>query len=574
MRDISDSILFILTLIAAVVMINFFLISAVMEERESITAIQESDINDENRYEMLKGLGISVEQMPMTEGSVPERAAESAVSYEMPDIDIYSPFVKGEGNNAVQIVMCAKDEDGDAVGIVKKAAEIYNGKQAEKNGRQVTVRAIEPALVKDFLSSGNAAMDAVIVENGIYGKYLEAEGASLEQISGSLIPDTAVIAIEKTAYERIGSKAHQAGGIALAASDGDLLIAYTNPLNNPTGLNFAAAMLTGFDEANPGSMEAVESFGVFQGHVANVSYSPSQMMAAARSGKINAFAIEKQKFVRNGFEDGFVPVQIGERQDYPLYSAKPDDEDTSAALSGFADTFRDEAVTTMMRDAGFDTADTYETPGAIKGLDASDVSRIVKYWKENKNSGKQLTAVFVSDMSGSMRGEKMENLKKSLYSALDRIDPSARVGFISFSGNVRCELPISPFDDEKRRYFAGAVDRMDTWDATNGTATINAVLAAIQMISEDQQQTAGTYRPVIILLADGMTNRGYSISQVEALIRAFEYPVYVVGYADKAGMDIDEGELKRIAEITGGEYINSSAEDIGYILSILFESEL
>ena len=123
-------------------MINFFLISAVMEERESITAIQESDINDENRYEMLKGLGISVEQMPMTEGSVPERAAESAVSYEMPDIDIYSPFVKGEGNNAVQIVMCAKDEDGDAVGIVKKAAEIYNGKQAEKNGRQVTVRAI------------------------------------------------------------------------------------------------------------------------------------------------------------------------------------------------------------------------------------------------------------------------------------------------------------------------------------------------------------------------------------------------------------------------------------------------
>ena len=78
MRDISDSILFILTLIAAVVMINFFLISAVMEERESITAIQESDINDENRYETLKGLGISVEQMPMTEGSVPERAAESA----------------------------------------------------------------------------------------------------------------------------------------------------------------------------------------------------------------------------------------------------------------------------------------------------------------------------------------------------------------------------------------------------------------------------------------------------------------------------------------------------------------
>jgi hypothetical protein len=84
----------------------------------------------------------------------------------------------------------------------------------------------------------------------------------------------------------------------------------------------------------------------------------------------------------------------------------------------------------------------------------------------------------------------------------------------------------------------------------------------------------GTCRPAVILLADGQTNVGHSIDETAGLLRAFGYPVYAIGYGETPGEDIDEGELKKIADITGGEYINSSAEDIGYILNILFESEL
>ena len=531
--------------------------------------IKEEGVNDENKYDILKSLKIRSREMPLVKGEVPEKDDSEKVSYEMPGIDIYAPIVKGSGEKNAEVVLCAKEQDSEVIGIVKKAAEIYN----ENNADSVTVRVIEPALVKDFLSSGASIPDGIIIENEIFGKYFESEGTELQQIAKTLIPDAAGVAISKNVYMPLKDRIHNEADIARGTVEGNLMIAYSSPLNNPTGLNFAVSMLSSFDEANPNSMEAVENFGVFQGHVADVSYSPSQMMSAAKNGRINAFVIEKQKYIKNDFAEDFVFIPVGERQDYPLYCTASTDENIKSVLEGFAGVFSEEPVNSMINEYGFNTED-YETPDSMKDLEPSEVSDIVKYWKEAKNAGKNVAAVFVSDVSGSMDGIKMKNLRKSLYSAMGQISPATRTGFISFNGDVHIELPIGPFNEENQSYFAGAVERLDTWHSINGTATVNAVLEAVRVLYEDEEVRKGNCRPAIILLADGQTNVGHSIDETAALLRAFGYPVYAIGYGENPGEDIDEGELKKIADVTGGEYINSSAEDIGYILNILFESEL
>ena len=538
-------------------------------EDVSPVAVPEDSITDENKYDILKGLKIKSREMPLVKGEVPEKPDSESVSYEMPGIEIYTPVVRGTGENNAEVVLCAKEQDSEVIEIVKKAAEEYN----ETGTGSVTVRVIEPALVKDFLSAGISVPDGIIVENGIFGKYFESEGASLQQIAGVLVPDTAGVAVSKSAYEPVRDRLRNEADIARETVEGNLMIAYSNPLNNPTGLNFAVSMLSSFDEANPNSMEAAENFGVFQGHVADVSYSPAQMMSAAKSGRINAFVIEKQKFIKNNFSKDFVFIPVGERQDYPLYCTDPEDENIKSILEGFAGTFGKDPVNEMIGGYGFNTED-YETPDAMKDIEPSEVSDIVKYWKEVKNAGKNVAAVFVSDVSGSMDGVKMKNLRKSLYSAMGQISPSTRTGFISFNGDVHIELPISPFNEENQSYFAGAVERLDTWNSINGTATVNAVLEAVRMLYENDEVQNGTCRPAVILLADGQTNVGHSIDETAGLLRAFGYHVYAIGYGETPGEYIDEEELKKIADITGGEYINSSAEDIGYILNILFESEL
>ena len=144
------------------------------------------------------------------------------------------------------------------------------------------------------------------------------------------------------------------------------------------------------------------------------------------------------------------------------------------------------------------------------------------------------------------------------------VGKSNKVGLISYNSAVHLRLPIKEFDVEQQEHYVGAVDELSSG---GGTSTNNALLVAIKII-EDEKLVDDNIKPIIILLSDGYTENGYSLDSVSELITAFNIPVYTIGY------DANVEELTKIADITGGTYIESTSNDIGYVLKTLFNAEI
>jgi Ca-activated chloride channel family protein len=133
-----------------------------------------------------------------------------------------------------------------------------------------------------------------------------------------------------------------------------------------------------------------------------------------------------------------------------------------------------------------------------------------KLWKEKKNSGKDICAVFVADVSGSMDGEPLNNLKRSLSEGQKFIGQDNLIGLVSYSDDVNIDLPIAKFNLTQRSMFAGAVNDLQAWGST---ATFDAIAVAIKMI-EEQRAANPNLKPMIFVLSDGETNRGHSLNDI------------------------------------------------------------
>ena len=91
-----------------------------------------------------------------------------------------------------------------------------------------------------------------------------------------------------------------------------------------------------------------------------------------------------------------------------------------------------------------------------------------KLYKTNKDSGRPVVGVFVTDISGSMDGEPLAALQTSLINSMKYINPENHIGIVSYADDVTVELPIGEFDLEQQTYFKGTVENLY---AAGGTAT-------------------------------------------------------------------------------------------------------
>ncbi len=137
-----------------------------------------------------------------------------------------------------------------------------------------------------------------------------------------------------------------------------------------------------------------------------------------------------------------------------------------------------------------------------------------------------ICAVFVADVSGSMMGEPLNNLKKSLREGQKYIGQDNLIGLVSYSDDVNIDLPIAKFNLTQRAMFAGAVDDLQ---AGGSTATFDAIAVAMKMI-EDQRQIDPNLKPMIFVLSDGETNRGHSLDDIRSIVQELGIPIYTIGY--------------------------------------------
>lgn len=193
--------------------------------------------------------------------------------------------------------------------------------------------------------------------------------------------------------------------------------------------------------------------------------------------------------------------------------------------------------------------------------------------------------VVAIDASRSMLGRdilpsRLDRARLELGRLLDRLEGD-RVGLVVFAGEAFVQCPLTS-DYDAARLFLRAIDPMAM--PTQGTALAEALLTARTMFRSAER---GATTKAILLLTDGEDHEGEVEAATRLLaeegIRVFALgigsergtPVPILGedgriegyLKDASGQPVvsrlEEAQLRRIAEATGGGYVPARGSDIG-----------
>ncbi len=480
------------------------------------------------------------------------------------DISTFPVTVTGNGDINLEIAAATElsaEAPDDWINIV---AQEFNKAGYTIGDKRVTVsvRRITSGEVVTYMTAGDYEPQIFIPSNEAWGMMLKSSGIGTKEVTDRIAGNTAGILIKKDDYDTFIETYGEATlpNVLEATLAGDLIFAYTNPYTSSTGLNILTAMLMAFDEKNPLSDTAQEKLLEYQKSSPPVAYTTAVLRNQAAKGVINAMVMEEQAYINTPELANYVYIPAGIRHDHPVYTFDYCSQEEQDAAKLFADYCLNDDNQKLATEKGFNRLDDYaaEDPG----LDGTGYLTAQKVWKQNKNGGRPIIAVFVADVSGSMSGKPLNSLKSSLVNASAYIGSEHYIGLVSYSGDVTVNLPIAQFDATQKAYFSGEVKNL-----TDGgsTATYDAVLVALDMLAEKAKEVPDA-KLMLFVLSDGEQNEGYSLKRVTPIVSGMQVPVYTIGY----NYDDANGELSALSEINEAAALNATSDDIANQLRNLF----
>ena len=552
----------IVALLAVVFIAVFGIISLTNDAGKTKTEITKENAN-EKVDKMLKSINVTTE--------TPRKSAVDLVQEdkgaELPEIDTNPLTVEGRGDINVEIFSTSEKSGKGTDGWINEIAEQFNNENYTIDGKSVSVsiRTVASGLSVDYITSGKYMPDAFTPSNEFWIKMVEAEGVNTTKITDRLVGNVAGILLSKDTHKSIQSTygAVNAKSVIESTVNNEISMGYTNPLASATGLNFLVTTLYTYDANDILSTTAIEGFNAFQNNVPFVSYTTLQMRDAAASGSLNGFVLEYQTYINSAeLSKNYEFTPFGVRHDNPLYGVGNLSAEKKQALDMFAEYCASEQSQKLATKYGFNQLDEYKSE--LPEYDGATLISAQKLWKENKDGNKEIVAVFVADVSGSMDGEPLKMLKESLINGMRYISSDHYIGLVSYSTDVTINLPISKFDLNNQAYFKGAVEDLI---ANGGTATMDGIIVAMDMI-EDALVEHPDAKPMLFVLSDGDSNRGHSLKDIEESLSALDIPVYTIGY------NADISALETISSINEAASINADSDDVVYKLKCLFDSNL
>ena len=484
------------------------------------------------------------------------------------DIDTFDITVEGDGEINIEIAAATElssDSPDDWLNVV---AEAFNEEGYTINGKSVTVtvRQITSGEAYTYIAAGAYEPEVFIPSNYLWGEMLDASGIDIEQITDRIAGNTAGILIESETYEEFIEAYGEATleNVLEASIAGDLTFAYTNPYTSSTGLNMLTAMLKAFDEDNPLSSEAQEKLLEYQQTSPPVAYTTSVLRNQAAKGVINAMVMEEQAYINTAELSDYVYIPFGVRHDHPVYTFDWCTDEEKEAAELFTEYCLSDENQELASDKGFNLHDDYE--GEDSGLTGAEIITAQQVWKESKNGGNPIVAVFVADVSGSMSGTPLASLQSALVSASAYIGSDNYVGLVSYANDVTINLEIAQFDATQQAYFSGEVKSLI---ASGSTATYDAIIVALSMLAEAAEEIPDATL-MLFVLSDGVQNVGYSIDRVTPIIAGMDIPVYTICY----NYDDDNGELATLSDINEAAALNAESDDVVNQLRNLFNVTL
>lgn len=508
---------------------------------------------------------IEVTEMPLQKDSV--QIGTTSLADELPEIDKYPLTVEGYGTVDVEIFTSPEKGGTGTDGWLNEVAEDFNREGFTIDGKtvSVSVRSLASGLAADYIVSGKYRPDAFTPSNELWISMLEANGVEVNCVEERLVGNVAGIVVSRQTYNLIEESYGEVSVATMtkATADNKIAMGYTNPYASSTGMNFLLSALYEFDHDDILSNAAMSGFEAFQKNVPFVAYTTMQMRDAVKSGSFDGLILEYQTMENTAELSSYEFIPFGARHDNPLYSIGRVDADTEAALEMFAEYCLSDEAQERAEECGFNGYDDYVSQ--VPAYDGKTLLAAQSFWKENKDSGRPIAAVFVADISGSMGGAPITELKTSLVNSAQYINSSNSIGLVSYSDEVYINLPIGEFDLNQWSYFTGAVNSLS---ATGGTATYDGICIGIQMLLEEIELNPDC-RPMLFVLSDGYSNTGCELSDVKPILEAYNIPVYSICYNDG-----DFDSLQELSNINEAVCINADSEDVVYQLKSLFNSQM
>ena len=485
----------------------------------------------------------------------------------IPNIDKYPAKVENTTDSYIEIFSTGEKAGNGKDGWLIDVANNFNESKFEINGKiiSVKVREIASGLGMDYIISEKYLPDAYSPSNELWGEMIKANGKTIELCDDRMIGNVAGILISKEKYDELIKKygAINLKNITQAVANGEINMGYTNPFASATGLNFLVSTLATFDSSNPLSEKAIDGFNEFQNNIPLIAYTTLQLRNSAESGILDGFIMEYQTYINSPeLKTNYIFTPFGYRHDSPLYSVGNLSNEKKEILNKFIEFYKQDKYQELAVKDGFNALEDYKCE--IENLDGNTILQAQKLWKENKNGDKPIVAVFVADVSGSMEGEPLNELKKSLLNGSRYIGEENSIGLVTYSNDVNINLPIEKFDLNQRSLFTGAVQDMD---ASGGTATFDAIAVAVQMLLDEKEKNPDA-KLMLFVLSDGETNIGHSLDDLREILESVKIPVHTIGY--NANIEA----LENISRINEATSINADSDDVIYKLGSLFNAEM
>ena len=488
----------------------------------------------------------------------------------LPEIRKYPPQVNESTPNYIEIFSSPEKAGRGTDGWLTEVARDFNNAKIMIDGRPVSVRlrGIASGQGADYITSGKYLPDAYTPSNELWGEMIASQGVRILLVQKKLVGNVAGTLLTKAKKDELDAKygAIDISTIAEAVTNNELAMGYTDPLSSSTGLNFLISALHTFDSSDLLSEKAKAGLKSFQANIPVIAHTTLQLRDAATSGVLDGFILEYQTYMNTPDIRSYEFIPFGFRHDSPMYAIGELSPAKMEILNQFVQFSQQEKYQVLATKYGFGGLNEYQSKD--KTVSGDVIIQAQKIWKDMKNAGKPICAVFVVDVSGSMEGEPLIKLKRSLLEGQKYIGKDNQVGLISYSNNVHIDLPIAEFDINQRSKFAGAIDDLQ---AGGSTATFDAIAIAMDLLTKQKAvgvEADPNLKPRIFVLSDGKQNEGHSLKEIEKIVKNLGMPINTIGY------NANIPELQKISNINEGVCINADNEDVAYKLSNLFNAEM
>jgi len=473
----------------------------------------------------------------------------------LPDIKKFPISVEpyAEDNCVIVEIFASTEKSGkDKDGFINEVAKDFNNRNIIiLNGKKakVRIRSIASGTGFEFIASQKYLPDAFTPSNDLWINMLEPYNIKTTLIESKLAGNVDI----KT--------------LVNATIQGDLAIGYTNPFASSTGLNFLVSILYSFAKNQADKIlsdEVISAFEAFQQNVPFVAFTTLQMRdSVEKGGSLDAFILEYQTFVNTkDLRTGYTFIPFGVRHDNPLYAIGNLDKEKIEVLQKFAAFCKEERYKRIALDYGFNQKEDYQ--GENIDVNGSIILEAQKLWKGKKDVGKEIAAVFLCDVSGSMSGDPIMSIKKALIEGSKVIKSEHSIGLVAFSSEVTKLLPIKKFNLSQQASFVAAINDLM---AEGSTAMYDGIIVSLKMLVDEKEKNPNI-KPMLFVLTDGETNTGFKLKDVEQVIKGIKIPIYTIGYnANISG-------LKYLSSLNEAASINAETEDVVYKITSLFNSQM